>query len=179
MRRDDRLSISRRVWFAQAGGGLIGVSATVVATSLSGLPYAQAQEHDRPLPYVDALQPPLDLALSRGHPLLVMVSLDGCPFCKVARMNYLRPIMGKDGLVIVQVDMRSQRLIANFQGQTQSQDALVRHWKIRIAPTVLFFGKGGAEVVERLEGAYIPDFYGAYLDERLSLARKTIRESRS
>jgi hypothetical protein len=32
------------------------------------------------------------------------------------------------------------------------------------------------EVVERLVGGYIPDFYGAYLDERLQAARAAIRK---
>jgi hypothetical protein len=36
---------------------------------------------------------------------------------------------------------------------------------------VLFFGKGGSEVAQRLVGASIPDFYGAYLEERLRQAR--------
>jgi hypothetical protein len=36
---------------------------------------------------------------------------------------------------------------------------------------VLFFGAKGKEVAERLEGGYIPDFYGAYLEQRLQVAR--------
>lgn len=42
---------------------------------------------------------------------------------------------------------------------------------------MLFFGRGGVEVAERLTGGYIPDFYGAYLDERLAQARKALKTS--
>jgi hypothetical protein len=35
----------------------------------------------------------------------------------------------------------------------------------------LFFGRGGVELVERMTGGYIADFYGAYLDDRLRQAR--------
>ncbi|MDF2467243.1 MAG: hypothetical protein K0Q43_5478, partial [Ramlibacter sp.] len=36
------------------------------------------------------------------------------------------------------------------------------------------FGKGGREAAPRLEGASIPDFYAAYLDERLRTARRAM-----
>ena len=114
-------------------------------------------------------------ALKKGGPLLVMVSLEGCPFCKVARENYLGPLREQQGLAVVQVDMRSNRMLKDFKGASLTQDELVRSWRIKVAPTVLFFGRGGVEVAERLVGGYIPDFYGAYLDERLRLARAALR----
>lgn len=104
-----------------------------------------------------------------------MVSFDGCPFCKVARENYLGPLREQQGVPVVQVDMRSSRVIKDFAGATLTQDELTRRWRIKIAPSVLFFGRNGVEIAERLVGGYIPDFYGAYLDERLRLARATLR----
>lgn len=127
------------------------------------------------LPTAVSLPDELAQALKKGSPLLVMVSLDGCPFCKVARQNYLGPMREQEGLPVVQVDMRSSRAIQDFKGLTLTQDALTRSWRIKVAPTVLFFGRGGVEIAERLVGGYIPDFYGAYLDERLRLARAALR----
>jgi len=46
---------------------------------------------------------------------------------------------------------------------------------VSIAPTVLFFGRNGQEIADRMEGGYLPDFYAAYLDERLAQARKLLR----
>jgi hypothetical protein len=51
---------------------------------------------------------------------------------------------------------------------------LARRWKIAITPTLLFFGPGGREVAERMEGAYQPDFYGPYLEDRLAQARQRL-----
>lgn len=127
------------------------------------------------LPTAESLPDELAQALKKGSPLLVMVSLDGCPFCKVARQNYLGPMREQEGLPVVQVDMRSNRMIRDFKGAMLTQDALIRSWGIKVAPTVLFFGRAGAEIAERLVGGYIPDFYGAYLDERLRLARAALR----
>jgi hypothetical protein len=65
--------------------------------------------------------------------------------------------------------------VLDFQGASTTHDALVRQWGVRVAPTVLFFGAGGVEVAERLRGASIPDYYGAYLDQRLSVARAVVQ----
>jgi thioredoxin-related protein len=143
----------------------------VAATLPLALRPAQAAE----LPAAHHLKDELAAALARREPLVVMVSLEGCPFCKVARNNYLAPMHEQEGLHVAQVDMRSRSRVLDFQGKAVTHDDLVRQWKIRIAPTVLFFGRGGVEVAERLVGGYIPDFYGAYLDQRLAQARASLR----
>ena len=127
------------------------------------------------LPASVSLSDELAQALKKGGPLLVMASLDGCPFCKVARESYLAPLRQEQGLMVVQLDMRSNRLVKDFKGATRTHDELIRSWGIKVAPTVLFFGHRGAEIAERMVGGYIPDFYGAYLDERLRLAQAALR----
>ncbi len=127
------------------------------------------------LPTTDSLQVELAKASKKNAPLLVMVSLEGCPFCKVARENYLGPLSEQQGLLVFQVDMRSKRPIKTISGLTLTQDELIRSWGVKVAPTVLFFGRGGLEIAERLVGGYIPDFYGAYLDERLQVANAAMR----
>ena len=127
------------------------------------------------LPMAVSLADALAAALKQGNPLVVMVSLDRCPFCIVARNNYLAPMRAQQGLPVVQVDMRSALGLTDFKGDKLTHDEWVRRLGVKVAPTVLFFGAGGVEVAERLSGAYIPDFYGAYLDDRLSLARATIK----
>ena len=61
-----------------------------------------------------------------------------------------------------------------FDGTAATHDSVVRAWKIKIAPTILFLGRGGREIAPRLVGGSQSDFYGAYLDERLALARLVI-----
>ncbi|MBB1077561.1 hypothetical protein HUU62_24460 [Rhodoferax sp. 4810] len=127
------------------------------------------------LPVPASLPDALATALKNGGPLLVMVTLRGCPFCKIATENYLMPLQREQGVAIVQIDMRSKKFIQGFGGPPQSQESLSRLWGIKVAPTVLFFGRGGVEVAERLVGGYLPDFYGAYLDERVRTARAAVR----
>ena len=125
------------------------------------------------LPTTGSLQASLVQALQAKQPLVVMVSLHGCPFCKVVRENYLHPLIAS-GLQVVQVDMRDNHALIDFDGTPLTQDAWVRKQGIKLAPTVLFFGAQGREVATRLKGAYLPDFYGAYLDEQLAVARLVV-----
>ena len=126
------------------------------------------------LPSSRSLPDELALSLRRGRPLLVMASLDGCPFCRRVRDHHLAPLLAETGQPVVQVDMASAAAVTAFDGQATTHDQLLRAWKVAVAPTVLFFGRGGREVAERLVGASIPDFYGAYLEQRLQAALKSI-----
>lgn len=160
--------IRRRHWLAAAGGALSGL--------MAGQTLAAAPPPPAPLPLAVALADELRQALAQGQPLVVLVSLAGCPFCKVVAQNFLAPLRRQDGLPVVQVDMRNSRPLRDFAGAGLTHDQVTRAWGIKIAPTLLFFGRNGVEVAERMVGGYLPDFYGAYLDERLQQARRALRE---
>jgi len=156
----DRFCLSRRAWLGAAL--LLGASRTVNAARAT-------------LPAARSLRDELALALKGGNPLVVLVSLEGCPFCRTAREHYLSPMREQQALPVVQVDMRSAAAVQNFKGATLTHDRLVRAWSVAVAPTVLFFGLHGAEVAPRLVGGGAADFYGAYLDQRLEQARAALK----
>jgi thioredoxin-related protein len=139
----------------------------------AGLPMIANAQSAATLPASQSLRDELAVALRKKHPLVVMASLEGCPFCRMARQSYLSP-MHKSGVEIVQVDMNSTHPVLDFAGQASTHGQLIRDWKIAVTPTVLFFGPGGKEVAERLEGATLPDFYGAYLDDRMEKGRRAL-----
>lgn len=150
-----------------------GVLKTGVATSLASV-WRTGLSAQATLPTSASLPDELARALKLGGPLVVMVSLEGCPFCKVTRENYLAPMHTRQGLPVAQIDMRSNLPVKDFKGVATTHDEVIRAWGVKVAPTVLFFGRGGNEVAERLVGSYLPDFYGAYLDQRLLTARSVI-----
>ncbi len=151
----------RRDWLLRVGLALVAVPALAQTGPVATLPAAQS------------LPDELALALKKKQPLIVMVSLEGCVFCRQARQSHLSP-MHKAGTVIVQVDMRNNQSVLDFAGKLTTHDQLTRLWKVSITPTLLFFGPGGKEVAERMEGAYLPDFYGPYLEERMAQGRKSV-----
>jgi hypothetical protein len=126
------------------------------------------------LPRAHALPQHLADALARGLPLTVMVSLPGCPFCKVVRDQHLTPLLRSRAAAVVQVEMGSPLALLDWTGQPFSHAEQVRRWAVKVAPTLLFFGRQGNEAAERLVGSLLPDFYGAYLMQRLETARQSL-----
>lgn len=146
----------------------------VTATLCGLLPFTALAESLREIPAAKSLQLEIATALKMSSPLVVFVSLDNCPFCKIARNNYLIPLMSEQFVPIVQVSFRHATSVVDWHGKTTTQDQLIRAWGVKVAPTVLFLGKEGREVAPRLVGGSTSDFYGAYLEERIRTAQVTI-----
>jgi thioredoxin-related protein len=127
---------------------------------------------------------PIDLrqaalqAGTRSEPLVLMVSLPGCPWCELLRRNYLAP-MRNEGVAAFEfmINERSQR-VNDFKGQPVTPAAWSEAMKINITPTLLFFNAQGQEIAPRIEGVASADFIGAILDERLAMARERIKAAR-
>ena len=154
---------------SRAAGLLTRRRFAVLPVALGCVPWSAGRAAT--LPASLSLLGELASALREGKPLIVMASLAGCPFCKIVRDSYLEPLRRETGQPVVQLDMGSHGLVRDFDGARRSHDEVLRSWAVEVAPTVLFFGPNGREVAPRLAGASIPDFYGAYLDERLRIAR--------
>ena len=127
------------------------------------------------LPTTDSLPAAARAAAAQGQPLVVMTTLKGCPFCDVARNNYLGPMLRQGQVVAIQLDMTDRTsALTGFDGKPTTPAAQVTAWKARLAPTVLFLGTDGRELAERLRGVAVQDMFGAYLDMRLSESRKLL-----
>lgn len=125
------------------------------------------------LPVAGSLAAELRSALAKGRALVVMVSLEGCPFCRIVRENYLAS-MHAEGQPVVQLEMKRALPLLDFAGSSTTHGAFVDALGVKVAPTVLFFGRSGKEAAPRLAGTSIPDFYGAYLQDRVDAANRAV-----
>ena len=130
---------------------------------------------DSALP-VPASLPAVAAAATRlGEPLVLLVSLPGCPFCELVRRSYLLPARRDAGLQAWQLDVTDRTTpLLGFDGHPTTAALQVNAWKASFTPTVLFLGAQGQALAERLVGVAVPDFYGAYLEDRLATARKVL-----
>ena len=128
------------------------------------------------LPTPSSLRAAAQFAAGKGEPLVVMTTLAGCPYCELVRRHHLLPMLNAGEVIAIQIDVRDRRtLLQGFQGESSNPAEQAELWKATFTPTVLFFGPKGEELAERLEGVAVPDFFGEYLDARLSEARKRLR----
>ena len=139
-------------------------------------PTNNAQAAAFALPSPASLRAAGQAAAAKGEPLVIMTTLTGCPYCDLVRDHHLQPLRKAGKVVAVQLDVRDRRsTLQGFDGQTTTPAAQIAAWKAKFAPTVLFFGPQGHELVERLEGVAVPDFYGEYLEARLDEARRRLK----
>ena len=104
-----------------------------------------------------------------------VISLPGCVYCELVRRSYLLPARLNDGLQAWQLDVTDKTTqLIGFNGQPTTASSQAKAWKATFTPTVLFIGSQGQELAERLVGIAVPDFYGAYLEQRLATARKAL-----
>lgn len=128
------------------------------------------------LPSPSSLRAAAQAAAARGEPLVVMTTLAGCPYCDLVRNHHLLPLRREGAVQAVQIDIRDRTSnLQGFAGENTTPAEQARAWKARFAPTVLFLGPNGQELAERLVGVAVPDFYGDYLQARLSEARNKLK----
>ena len=160
MSRLETFHCTRRLWLQ---------SVAVIAGPALAAPDASEQW----LPSSQSLPRDLAAALAIKQPLVVMATLQGCPFCKVVREHYLLPLQ-RAGAFVTQIHFLSGEPLLDWKGKVSTHGGQVKQLEIEVAPTVLFYGAGNKEVAERLVGSSIPDFYGAYLDERMKTAQAAV-----
>ena len=134
---------------------------------------------DSALPVPASLPAAAEAAMRLGEPLVVLVTLPGCPYCELVRRSYLLPARQDAGLHAWQLDVSNRTTaLLGFDGKPTTAALQTAAWKASFTPTVLFMGARGQELAERLVGVAVPDFYGAYLEDRLAAARKVLAERR-
>ena len=110
-----------------------------------------------------------------GSVIVALFTLPGCPFCAAIRRDQLRHLAREQaarGVRVVEYDLSDATPFgATDPHAPASPAALAAALGIRMAPTVVFLGSDGGELAERLVGYSSPDFYGAYLEQRIEQAR--------
>jgi len=149
----------------------LALRACVVAAAATTVPAwaAGALSLARPL----SRAPELERALGARKALVVLVNLQGCPYCKLVRESYLVPLRDS-GQPVIQIELERSIALADLRGRASTHAQIVHAFGIRFAPTVLFLGRAGAEAAPRLAGIASPDFYGAYLQERVDAANRSV-----
>lgn len=171
-RRSEAFLNTRRAFLHNATISIALGAYSMPATAQNSL---QNRSNDALLPWPDDLRQAAAQANALGSPLVLMVSLPGCPWCELLRRNYLRP-MQSEGVAAYEfmINERS-RTLKDFKAERTTPAALSAALKIAITPTLLFFDSQGTEIAPRIEGVASADFIGAMLDERISVARERMK----
>ena len=134
-----------------------------------------ARAKDTALPVPTSLPQAALAAKAKGQPLVLLISLPGCVYCELVRRSYLTPLLPEEGVQAWQLDVTNKSTpLIGFDGKATTAAQQAKAWKATFTPTVVFLGSQGQELAERLVGIAVPDFFGAFLTERLATARKAL-----
>lgn len=115
-------------------------------------------------------------------PLLIMFSMDGCPYCDIVENEFLRPMLisgdYEDKVIIRMVKLDSYGTLTDFNGDPIDADQLAQRYSASLMPTVVFVDSDGREMAERLVGVTTVDYYGGDLDDRIDVALGRVRNVR-
>ena len=146
---------------------------------LVSLCFSSASFGESSLPAATDLRADARNAKRSGFPLIVVVSLAGCPHCEVVRRSHLLPLLREEVQppkpIIRQIEINGRDFLRDFAGKEITHAQFAKTYGARIAPVVFFFNAEGESLAGPLIGAMIPDFYGAYFDAALSEAQSKVR----
>lgn len=113
---------------------------------------------------------------------LVMLSLPQCPVCEVVRTQQLLPLTrdkNYQDIGVFEIMMTNDSTVLplagklNPGGQGLTPKSFARKLGIRLSPSLVFISRDYM-LAEPLIGYPSPDYYWAYLTERIDAARKAI-----
>ena len=109
-------------------------------------------------------------------PVIVMVSLEGCGFCKIVRQSHLLPLQALEKTtpraIVRQIEINGAQTLVDVNGKIISHREFAQKLGAKVAPTVFFLNAKGEQIASPLEGGLLPDFYSAYLDDAIEAAAK-------
>lgn len=108
---------------------------------------------------------------ARGIPVLVAFMQESCPYCAVARRDYLLPLQSdpqwRHRVRIVEVHTDRSIAMRDFAGEPTTHRAFARSLGVRRVPTLIVFDGRGKPVAQPITGLLTEDFYRLYIEQAI------------
>ncbi len=117
------------------------------------------------------LQALAEQARQSNRKILLLVSLEDCPWCEKLKEEVLNPMRKAgdfaDRLIIAEIGMDAGEMLRDFDGQSIDGSVWASKRKIFTSPTLLFLDADGKETVKRILGYNSADLFPYYLEESI------------
>ncbi|MGE0558666.1 MAG: thioredoxin fold domain-containing protein [Burkholderiales bacterium] len=126
-----------------------------------------------------------DLAQLAAHarvqrtPVLIAFMQKTCPYCRVARRDYLVPLQNdplwRGRVLIREVDVDRGARMQDFDGNATTHRDFARKHGVQRVPTVMVFDAGGKAVAPPIIGLLTEDFYRIYIEQAVEAGLVSMR----
>lgn len=147
----------------------------IVTCAILGAAPAQAQ-----LTAADDLAHTAGEARTRRVPVLIAFMQQSCPYCAVARRDYLLPLQSdpqwKGRVLIREVEVDRGIRMRDFGGDATTHRAFAGLHGVRRVPTLIVFDADGRPAAPPITGLLGDDFYRLYIEQAVEAGLTRMRQ---
>ena len=118
-------------------------------------------------------------ARSKRVPVLIAFMQESCPYCAVARRDYLLPLQSdpqwQHRVLIREIDVDRNTAMRDFASAATTHHAFARSHDARRVPTLIFFDADGNRVGPPIIGLLTADFYRLYIEQGIEAGLARMR----
>lgn len=118
-------------------------------------------------------------ARAQRAPVLIAFMQQSCPYCAIARRDYLIPLQADpqwQGRVLIrEIEVDRGRRMRDFGGNATTHRAFARSHGVTRVPTLIAFDAEGKPVAPPIIGLLADDFYQIYIEQAVEAGQVKMR----
>lgn len=118
-------------------------------------------------------------ASKKQVPVLLMFSMNHCPYCIEVEEDFLKPMLRNseyhEKVVIRKVRLDGSQLMHDFKGKLREPGEFSDHYNVSMVPTVIVVDSEGKPMAEPIIGLANPHYYGHELDKAIDSSLAQLR----
>ena len=121
-------------------------------------------------------------ARAQRVPVLIAFMQESCPYCAVARRDYLTALQNdprwKNRVLIREIETDRSIALRDFSGAVTTHREFARAHEVRRVPTLIAFDADGQRVSPPIIGLLADDFYRLYIEQAIEAGITKMRRTR-
>ncbi len=138
------------------------------------------EEHDFRIIRISNLESEQFLIRQHQLPLLILFTIDDCPFCYRVKDEFLNPMIISgdydDKVLIRELNMDHVSELTDFDGDTVSARTFAHKYRVYLYPTMIIVNENGCQLSEKIVGLNTPSMFGGRIDDAIDQALKKVRQ---
>ena len=143
----------------------------VLTLALGCLGFAEAQPPKQQVALISDWQVVSAKALDNNLPIVLLVEISGCRFCKIVKKEFINPLANserfKDKVIFGRISLDPGQMIIDGDGVNIDTDEFCARYAAAFTPTMVFLDGAGKQLTKNLIGMSGRDYYAYYLEQRI------------
>ncbi len=110
-------------------------------------------------------------ALEQNLPIVMLVEISSCRFCKTVRNEFLNPLSiskrYQDKVIFSRISLDSGQTIIGIDGNITDTHSFCANYEAVFTPTIVFMDGRGEQLTKNIVGISSNDYFGYYLEKEI------------